>query len=623
MTKNAWIGLGFFTVFSVSSTAAAGGTMYEPVAGAFAPQGCGGGGCWSNYVRAADITGDGLADVVVPNMGGFFSLPGIAQDLEIHTNNGDATFANASATAVGGHVARNRQVAIGDVDGDGDLDIYAPDGNNNLDAFFINDGTGSFEDELDMRLPGLMSNAGAARFADVDGDGDLDLILADGYGNSGNPETLHIYVNDGTGVFAENAGASAGTVGGSDIDDVDVADFDRDFDLDILINPHQGPLTLWLNDGTGAFEASPFPALGPQSQFHYNPGVCDVDGDGDLDVFVDNTGGGYTEQLLINDGSAGFTDGTGQVSGNGGADDNGVACVDVDNDGDFDAIVINVSGSASNLRMLENDGAGSFTSVAGAFPAQGCALWAEFAELDGDGRPDVVVGAGECGSQNRVYRATAAVPADDRPPAITHFEEVAGPVELDATPVVRYAVSDRFVTDAGAELDRAFAVLFPDGDSETVDAAFMGGDLYRVVLPAQNADVTVSYQLCATDTAGNLGCTETLMYDVGMGGLPPGGTTGGTDTGDSGVDDTAGPPDGTAGPTTMSGGMSATDSAGTMTAGGTADGSDGTSGGASDDGGSGCACTSAGTRPQAVPAGGALVLLLAGLGLGRGRRRRS
>ena len=69
------------------------------------------------------------------------------------------------------------------------------------------------------RCGGVMSNAGAARFGDIDGDGDLDLILADGYGNSGNPETLHFYVNDGTGVFSEDAGASAGNIpGGSDID---------------------------------------------------------------------------------------------------------------------------------------------------------------------------------------------------------------------------------------------------------------------------------------------------------------------------------------------------------------------------------------------------------------------
>src|SRR5688572_9875381 len=392
----------FGLALGFSTPALAGGQLYDQVAGALM-QGCGGTGCWTNYIRIADISGDGSADVVAPNMGGFFSLPGTAQDLEVHQNNGDGTFANVSDTAVGGHVARNRQVAIGDVDGDLDLDMYAPDGGNNLDAFFINDGTGVFTDEIADRLPGQMSNSGASRFADIDGDGDLDLVIATGYSNSGQPETLLFFTNDGTGVYTASAGSAPGNAAGSDIDDIDIADFDRDYDLDVLINPHQGPLSLWLNDGTGVYANSPWPALGGGSQFHYDPGVCDVDNDGDLDVWVDNTGGGYTEQLLINDGAAGFTDGTGQVSGNGGADDNGIACLDIENDGDFDAVIINVAGAASNLRLMTNDGSGNFTATAGVFPAVGCALWAEFGELNGDGRPDVAVGAGECGSPNSAH----------------------------------------------------------------------------------------------------------------------------------------------------------------------------------------------------------------------------
>jgi hypothetical protein len=597
LTRLALVTTGFCAVLGLVGDAFA-GEQFTSVAGGFNSQGCGGAGCWTNYIRVADITGDGSLDVVAPNMGGFFSLPGTAQDLEVFENGGAGTFTSIAADAVGGHVARLRQIAIGDVDGDGDLDMYAPDGGGaDADAYFINDGTGAFTDESSTLLPGTMSNAGAARFADIDGDGDLDLIVADGYGNSGNDETLHFYVNDGSGAMTEAAGAAPGEAAGNDIDDIDVADFDRDFDLDVLINPHSGNLTLWLNDGAGVFTSSPFPAVGPQSNFHYNPGVCDVDGDGDLDVFVDNTGGGYTEQLLINDGAAGFTDGTSQVTGNGGADDNGVACADIDNDGDFDAVVINVAGAGSNLRMFTNDGAGSFSSTPGVFPALGCALWAEFGELSGDGRLDVVVGAGECGNQNRVYHATDAVPVDDRAPVILANETIAGPVDIDAEPgALRFAVSDRFVTDDGPQLQGAYAVLFPGGARETVPAVFMGGDLFRVVLPPQSTDITVTYQLCATDPQENTSCTEELTYDVGMGGNPGGtGTDSGSGGSDTGVDDTSGMVDdsGSASMTGATDGMTM----GGMTSPGTDGATDGdsTGPGQDDDGGGGCACT---TSPE-------------------------
>ena len=135
-----------------------------------------------------------------------------------------------------------------------------------------------------------------------------------------------------------------------------------------MVNAHGGGIgALWLNDGNGIFTAGGTLAPpGPGSNFHYNVTPCDVDGDGDLDLWVDNTGGGYTEQLQINDGNGNFTDETSsRVTGNPGSDDNGVMCADIDNDGDLDGVVISL-GTAE--RFLENDGSGNFIYVAGAFP---------------------------------------------------------------------------------------------------------------------------------------------------------------------------------------------------------------------------------------------------------------
>ena len=594
-----------------ASSVQAGGPSFTELVGALDPQPCTPAGCWTNYLRVTDLDGDGDLDIVFVNYDGFFEV-GTAEPLVIYENDGNAGFTNVSDVAVADYTGRIRQVAIGDVDGDGDPDMYVPSAQAEGDAFFINDGLGVFTDEVDSRLPGLQSRAGAARFADVDNDGDLDLFLSDGY-DSNNPAG-HIYLNDGTGVFEELAGATP-TPGGFDIDDVDVLDVDRDFDLDILVNPHSGDNSLWINDGTGMFTDGTKGLPGQDNQFHYNPGVCDVDGDGDLDVWIDNMGPSPRgEQLLINDGTGVFTDETlTRVTGNSNtADDNGVTCVDLDNDGDFDAVVWSLSSSGE--RYLENDGTGNFTLVGGTFPTiVDGTLWGEMGDLDGDDRIDAVTGQGEGSSTNRVYLAGRMVPVDDRPPLIITHETAPESVPADEPVVLRYAVSDRVVSDEGARVS-AFARVTVGGDTSTVPALFMGGDLFRAEIPGRAGGSTVDVELCATDRAGNESCTEAQSYMVQEGAATSGGTeTGGEQTsGTPGTDgtNTATASDTATGGNTMSGTI--TDSAGTDS--GSAGDTDTDGAGQTDE--DGCGCTSTPT-----PSGGAAALaLLAVFGLRRRRR---
>ena len=113
---------------------------------------------------------------------------------------------------------------------------------------------------------------GAARAGDVDGDGDLDLLVADGYLDQA-AVPAHLYSNDGTGHFTEApVGALPSAKNGIYPVDLDLADVDGDFDLDIYV----------ANDGT-------------PSRHYVNRG------DG---FFADN----YEEQILVNDGAGHFTD---------------------------------------------------------------------------------------------------------------------------------------------------------------------------------------------------------------------------------------------------------------------------------------------------------------------------
>ena len=612
-----------FLALGLIPVAHAGGLSYVRDDNALA-NACGGGnGCWTNHLRLTDYDGDGDLDVLTANYNDFFGGGDNAQPLAIYENDGSGGFENVSSVAINNVVGSFRQIAMGDVDGDGDLDMYAAQGDGEAHALFINQGNGIYVDDAEGALPAEYPSSGAARMGDVDNDGDLDIFVADGYAENG-PPYGRLYLNDGEGIFTESGDPIPDSISGSDIDDVELVDVDRDFDLDIIVNAHtQGIGALWLNDGTGAFSEGGSLAPPATGNFHYNVAPCDVDGDGDLDLWIDNIGGGFTEQLQINDGSGNFTDETAQrVSGNPGADDNGVVCADIDNDGDFDAIVLNLG---PGERYLENDGDGNFTLVPGVFPADNdCTLWGEFGDIDGDGRIDLVTGQGECSSVDEVDLATDGIPVDDRAPVIIAIEAVPSQ-DFGEAPAVRFAVSDRTVTDEGARLDAAYA-LIPNKDPKAkptvIDAMFMGGDLYRVQFPAQETEGTVTFQVCAEDRHGNVACSRDQTFDVGEGGGSDD-TDGGVDSGDdSGGADETGVGETTGAGEEEEGGGDAPTADGTPTADGVDGADDGTGGTGTGDGGGadgddeGCSCTTSGT-----PAGFPGLLLLGGLALRRRRRR--
>ncbi len=601
LTRYALSAIAALTGLLATTPAQAGGALFDQIPNALPPA-CNGGGCWTNHLRMTDIDGDDDLDVIAVNYDDFFAGANDPEPLAVFINDGTGSFTNQSASTVGDFAGNVRQIAVGDVDGDGDRDIYVPDGIGGPHVLFINDGGGVFVDEADARLPmGNFPRAGATRMGDLDDDGDLDIIAADGYAN--NPATFgHVYINDGTGVFTELMDAAPTSLSGIDIDDLDLFDVDGDMDLDAFANAHtNGTGNLWINDGTGVFTSADLPPPGNGGN-HYNPGVCDVDGDGDLDIWIDNIGGGYNEQLLINDGNGNFTDETAaRVTGNdGGWDDNGIICADIDNDGDFDGVVLSLF---MVERYLENDGNGNFTYSQGAFPGPAdCTLWGEMGDLNGDGRFDLVTGQGECQDTNeQVYLANQGIAADTQAPGYRMVEQLEN-VEPDVAPVLHFAVYDRSVTDEGPRLDRAFAVIDPGGADTVIDAVFMGGDLFRAVLPAAPDGTSVSYNVCAEDLAANIECSTVLMYQVGEAGP-------GDDTTGDGADTTDGNPN-TSDPT---------ETAGDVTGPGTGD-SSGSSGetdtAGAGGGGDGCGCR------QRPADGGTGWMMLGLLGLASLRRRR-
>jgi hypothetical protein len=272
----------------------------------------------------------------------------------------------------------NRGLALGDLDGDSDLDAFVPD-RSGPNRVWLNDGIGGFTDS--GQVLGTVSNLEVA-LGDLDGDGDLDAFVA-----RVDDSPNEIWLNDGTGGFT-NSGQS---LGNSSSFLLALGDLDGDGDLDAFI-PNGGggiaaqPDKVWLNDGAGIF-ADSGQTLG--NGHSACAALGDVDADGDLDAVV-AAGGFFAEPntVWINDGDGNFLD-SGQALGNGYSI--GCALGDLDKDGDLDAYVSNYHeffGEPDEVWL--NDGAGIFTLHQSVGNSE--SGYVDLGDLEGDGDLDVLIG---------------------------------------------------------------------------------------------------------------------------------------------------------------------------------------------------------------------------------------
>ena len=290
-----------------------------------------------------DVDGDGDLDAV------FGCGEGDAS--QVWSNDGQAGFTQGASLESRDTLA----VALGDVDGDGDLDIFMGNGGwspHQPNEVWLNDGSGSFTDS-GQRLG--EADTQAVALGDLDGDGDLDAVTGNYSGDYNSQAALmnKIWLNQGgaqggaPGVFS----MSDEMVGEMtwDTRDVTLGDVDGDGDLDALVGANYDPSTVWLNDGTASFTYTVSQTLAVSSTFA--TALKDMDGDGDLDAYLANFEQPNT--VWLNDGSGGFTD-SGQRLGN--EFSVGVAAGDVEGDGDLDVLVLNAGEEEELNRLWLNGG---------------------------------------------------------------------------------------------------------------------------------------------------------------------------------------------------------------------------------------------------------------------------
>lgn len=328
------------------------------------------GGGNSRSVAIADFNGDGHMDVVFAEFGG-------GQASRVHFNNGGGVnpLFDGDGSDLGDPSLAGDSVAVGDIDNDGDIDVVLGFDQSYVQVF-RNDGFGNFSDgeKITDSTPEFGFHARAVLLGDLDGDGDLDVVAAREL------DPTRVYLNDGNGNFG-----SQQSVGGVNVDNAlpapdsaTLGDVNGDGLPDLFVgNDGSGTVLgpaeanyLFINSGN---PADLFPSLTFSFADFANTNAArflDFDQDGDLDLvtadYVQGNGNSLPgpNRVYLNDGAGNFPANGTEFT----VDSNvtkSMAFGDFDGDGDLDLVFGNEDANLSTAvnRIVENVGVPSGTAA--------------------------------------------------------------------------------------------------------------------------------------------------------------------------------------------------------------------------------------------------------------------
>jgi len=439
-----------------------------------------------NCVDAADIDNDGDWDVfgnaweAIPPYNPYF----------LYINDGTGFFEQANQGQLPDTMFGSAGVGFGDVDNDGDYDIYIVS-ENYQDLLYINDGDGYFSDETNERFPDLSCYNGDFVFGDFSNDSYLDIIVVEAYITGIN----HYLVNDGGGYFEDMTDIYMPV---DTIRDMygETGDLDNDLDLDLLIawwtgSPPAHIRGLLNQDGYFVEFEQGFLEDRDTRWLDY----ADLDGDGDLDVVISAV---VSIGILINYDSLFIDESSTRLPEIPGTGFNMPGFGDFDNDGDFDIYLTRATQRADYY--LLNDGNGYFELADERIPdTRASSRWAEPIDADGDGDLDIFIGCTGDGQQRLLINHSTP---DTISPVIIAEDLPLGDVDSLAEYQVKISAYDNISVEKGA-LTLSIFYSINGGDFVTDTLVHCGGTIFNCFIPGQESGTVIDYYIKVEDKMGN------------------------------------------------------------------------------------------------------------------------
>jgi len=294
--------------------------------------------------------------------------------------------------------------AAADYDGDGDIDFYVVGGNTEPNQLYQNQGDGSFLEVAESVGLDLIHWGSGPAFGDIDGDGDLDLFI--GAVNEDPHYVFENRINQADARFVDVTADAGITFAARKTVSAIFFDYDSDGFLDLIVTHWNTSYeagsdteTLWRNNGDRTFTSTSIESgvaatlVDGSFDYSFTPNFSDIDGDGIGDLLM--TSDFNESQVFLNNAEGSFLNITNRevIKDQAGM---GAAVGDYDNDGDMDWFVTSIyngDGVAEyGNRLYRNDGTGTFEDVTVAAGVQdgGWGWGACTADFDNDGALDIV-----------------------------------------------------------------------------------------------------------------------------------------------------------------------------------------------------------------------------------------
>ena len=405
-----------------------------------------------------DVDGDGDLDLAI----GGWNVPALIYLNVDNTIETTPSWSSASSMT-------SRSMVFGDIDGDGHQDLVV--GNSDANVAFLNNGSGL--ETSPSWTSGTSRNTNHIALADIDGDGDLDMAVANAN------EADEVFFNDGSGLQANPSWSSTST---SDSQTLAWGDVDGDGDVDLAVGATSTPIVIYFNNGSG-LESTPTWSSA-SSWYPVDMEWGDLDGDGYPELVAVTHSTGQHNLIFFNSGGS-LSTSPGWTS-----DDyrrtSGVSLGDIDGDGDLDIA----------FSHQEGDGAQVYFNDEGEIPTT--ADWTsnvttgmniadvELGDMDGDGYLDVAIVL--MSAPNEIYYFSNSPVGSSMATGTTTVSTDLG----NLTPGEHYYMHFQVMVDGTWQIDDGFW-LYAGSSSQSYD--------WNVTLDSYGCDVILTLQL--SDYYGN------------------------------------------------------------------------------------------------------------------------